>query len=319
MPNKLTVLRTPDECFRDLPDFAFAPNYFLLNDQRFGALRMHYIDEGPRDAPVVLMLHGEPTWSFLYRKIIAPVAAAGYRAVAPDFIGFGRSDKLVRRADYSYQAFVDWMTQFIQALDLRNITLVCQDWGGPIGLRLLAAMPERFSAVLAANTLLPTCEAPPRGIAGWPGAIIETWVQTSKAADDLPVSEIVAGTCVRRPDANILRGYDAPFPSAAHKAGVLEFPSLIPIAEDMPGVSENRRAWQVLERFDKPFLTAFSDSDPSTKAWEQVFRERVPGAAGQPHTEIIGAGHFLQEEKGEALAAVLLDFLQRNKIDPASR
>lgn len=305
------VLRTPDERFGDLPDFPFQPRYCPVHDPRFGALRMHYVDEGPRTAPVVLMLHGEPTWSFLYRKLIAPVAAAGYRAVAPDFIGFGRSDKLARRADYSYQAFVDWIVEFVETLDLRRIVLVCQDWGGPIGLRLLAAMPERFDAVLAANTLLPGNEPPPRGVPDWPGQIIETWVATSKAAQDLPVAEIVAGTCVARPAPAILRAYDAPFPSAAHKAGVLEFPSLIPIRADMPGVAENRRAWAVLERFDKPFVTAFSDSDPSTKAWEQVFQRRVPGAAGQPHTEIAAAGHFLQEENGEALAAVLLDLLRR--------
>lgn len=305
------VLRTPEHCFAGLPDFPFAPRYHALHDARLGALRMHYVDEGPAYAPVVLMLHGEPTWSFLYRKLIAPVAAAGFRAVAPDHIGFGRSDKPARRGDYSYQGFVDWMTQFVTALDLRRIVLLCQDWGGPIGLRVLAAMPERFDAVLATNTLLPTCEPPPQGVADWPGQIIENWVATSKAAVDLPVGEIVAGTCVQRPAAAVLRAYDAPYPDAAHKAGVLEFPSLIPIRADMPGVAENRRAWEVLERFDKPFLTAFSDSDPSTKAWEAVFRARVPGAAAQPHTEIRNAGHFVQEEGGEALAGVLLDLLGR--------
>jgi haloalkane dehalogenase len=305
------VLRTPDERFAGLPDFDFEPHFLRLDDDRCGPLRMHYIDEGPRSAPVVLMLHGEPTWSFLYRKLIAAVAAAGYRAVAPDHIGFGRSDKLARRADYSYQRFVDWTAQFVTALDLRRIVLVCQDWGGPIGLRLVADMGERFDAVLAANTLLPTCEPPPRGVAGWPGSIIDNWVATSKAATDLPVAEIVAGSCVRRPDAAVLRAYDAPYPDASYKAGVLEFPSLIPVRADMPGVAENRRAWQVLERFDKPFVTAFSDSDPSTKAWEKVFRERVPGAVGQPHTEIAGAGHFLQEDGAASLAAALLELLAR--------
>lgn len=305
------VLRTPDDRFAGLPGYAFAPHYHTLNDARFGALRMHYVDEGPRDAPVVLMLHGEPTWAYLYRKLIVPVAAAGFRVVAPDHIGFGRSDKLARREDYSYQAFVDWLTQWLEALDLRRITLVCQDWGGPIGLRVLSAMPERFDAVLAANTLLPTCEPPPQGIAGWPGQIIENWVATSKAADDLPVSEIVAGTCLRRPDESVLRAYDAPFPDASYKAGVLEFPSLIPISAEMAGIAENRAAWRVLERFEKPFVTAFSDGDPSTKAWEAVFRARVPGAAGQPHVEINNGGHFVQEEQGEALAGVLLDLLRR--------
>ncbi len=309
MTDSARVLRTPDSRFIDLPDFPFAPHYVELNDARFGALRMHYLDEGARDKPVVLMLHGEPTWSFHYRKLIGPVCAAGFRALAPDFIGFGRSDKLVRRGDYSYQFFVDGITQLITALDLRRIILLCQDWGGPIGLRVVSAMPERFSGVVAANTLLPTCEAPPRGIADWPGERIQAWVNTANAAVDLPVAEIVAGTCVKRPSAAVLRGYDAPFPDATYKAGVLEFPNLIPIAPSMAGVAENRRAWEVLERFDKPFLTAFSDSDPSTKVWEEVFQRRVPGAKRQPHTEIKAAGHFLQEEQGEALAAVLVKWM----------
>lgn len=307
------VLRTPDDCFRDLPDFDFEPRYHTLQDQRFGALRMHYLDEGPRDAPVVLMLHGEPTWSFLYRKLIGPVTRAGYRALAPDLIGFGRSDKLAQRSDYSYQRFVDWLGDWLRALDLRRITLVCQDWGGPLGLRLLGAMPERFDAVLATNTLLPNCEAPPRGIDDWPGRIIEDWVALSAAAQDLPVAEIIAGTCITRPEAAVLRAYDAPFPDASYKAAMLEFPSLIPIREGMAGVAENRAAWRVLEQFEKPFLTAFSDGDPATKAWEQVFRQRVPGAAAQPRLEIAGAGHFVQEEAGEELAQILLDFLARNR------
>jgi len=308
-----SVLRTPDECFQHLPGFDFAPRYHWLEDRRFGALRMHYLDEGPRNAPVVLMLHGEPTWCYLYRKLIDPVVGAGYRVLAPDHIGFGRSDKLARRSDYSYQGFVDWLSQWLLALDLRHITLVCQDWGGPIGLRLLGAMPERFDAVLATNTLLPNCEPAPRGIGEWPGRIIEDWVASSKAAADLPVSEIIANTCVKRPGAAVLRAYDAPFPDASYKAAALEFPSLIPIRESMPGITENRAAWQVLERFEKPFLTAFSDSDPSTKAWEAVFRSRVPGARALPPVEISGAGHFVQEEAGEPLAKVLLDFLARNR------
>jgi len=305
------VLRTPEERFAGLPGYDFEPRYLTLTDPRHGPLRMHRVDEGPHDAPVVLMLHGEPTWSFLYRKVVPPVAAAGYRAVAPDYIGFGRSDKFADRADYTYQGFVDRMVQFVEALDLRRITLVCQDWGGPIGLRLLSEMPGRFEAVLATNTLLPNCEPPPKGVAGWPGKIIEDWVKTCAEANDLPVAEIVAGVCATRPEPPVLRGYDAPFPDASYKAGVLQFTGLIPIREDLPGVAENRRAWEILERFDKPFLTAFSDRDPSTKAWETIFRERVPGARGQPHIEIPCAGHFVQEEQGEALAGILLALLQR--------
>jgi haloalkane dehalogenase len=305
------VLRTPDERFADLPDYPFAPHYAEIADSRFGTLRMHYVDEGPREGPVALMLHGEPTWSFLYRKMIPIVAAAGYRAVAPDFIGFGKSDKLANRPDYSYQGFVDWLRRFIKDLDLKHITLVCQDWGGPIGLRTLSEMPDRFDAVLAANTLLPTYEPPPKGIAGWPGKQIEDWVALCKSSNDLPISQIVGGVGVNALPEDVLRGYDAPFPDASYKSGPLQITCLIPIVETMPGIAENKRAWDVIETFDRPFLTAFSDRDPSTKAWETVFRERVPGAATQPHTEIADAGHFLQEEQGPALAKTLVDLMNR--------
>lgn len=310
--NDHRVLRTPEERFEALPGFGFEAHYLpIANPRGSVALRIHYLDEGRRDAPVALMLHGEPTWSFLYRGMIPPVVAAGFRAVAPDWIGFGRSDKLARPEDYSYQAHVESLCELITVLDLRGITLVCQDWGGPIGLRVLSEMPERFAAVLATNTLLPTCEPPPRGVADWPGRIIEEWVALATAATDLPVGEIIAGVSVRRPAAEVLRGYAAPFPDATYEAGVLAFPRLIPIREDMAGVAENRRAWAVLERFAKPFVTAFSDRDPSTKAWERVFRERIPGARGQPHVEIRDAGHFVQEEQPAALADALLGLMRR--------
>lgn len=313
------VLRTPEHRFDDLPGFVFAPRYCTVHDARYGELRMHYLDESLDEGlnkeastrPVALLLHGEPTWSYLYRNVIPAISAAGFRAIAPDHIGFGRSDKLPRREDYSYQKFVDWLCEFIEALDLRRITLVCQDWGGPIGLRALSELPDRFDAVLATNTVLPNCEPPPHGVANWPGKQISDWVAMCRDSSDLPISEIVAGTCVRRPAANILRAYDAPFPDASYKAAPLQITCLIPIEERMAGVVENRRAWELFERFDKPFLTAFSDADPSTKAWEKVFRGRVPGANDQPHCEIKNAGHFVQEEAGEELAAVLVEMMRR--------
>jgi haloalkane dehalogenase len=305
------VLRTPDACFAGLPDYPFAPHYADIPDERFGSLRMHFVDEGPSDAPVALMLHGEPTWSFLYRKIIPIVAAAGYRAVAPDMIGFGRSDKPIRRADYTYQRCVDQLKAFIEFTDLRRITLVCQDWGGPIGLRVLSELTDRFDAVLATNTLLPNFEPPPRGVAGWPGKQIEDWAALCRTSNDLPISEIVSGVGVDRlPDA-VRAAYDAPFPDAAYKAGPLQITCCIPIEEAMPGIAENRKAWEVIETLDRPFLTAFSDRDPSTKGWEAVFRDRVPGAKGQPHVEIKDAGHFVQEEQGPELARVLVDLMNR--------
>jgi haloalkane dehalogenase len=313
------LLRTPDARFANLPDFPFEPRYLDLDDPDFGPLRMHYIDEGPRDAPLALMLHGEPTWSYLYRKMIPPVVAAGYRAVAPDMIGFGRSDKFATRAPYTYDRFVAWTAQFVRRLDLTRITLVGQDWGGPIGLRVLSEMPDRFAAVLAANTLLPTCEAPPNGVAPWPGAQIANWVELCRTATDLPIPEIIAAVCTKRPPAEALAGYDAPFPDASYKAATLAITGLVPIDPTKPGIAENRRAWHVLDRFEKPFLTAFSDGDPSTKPWEAVFRQRVPGAAAQPRIEIAHAGHFLQEEQGEALAAALVALLQRTHREPPAR
>jgi haloalkane dehalogenase len=305
------VLQTPAERFANLPDYPFEPHYVEIADERFGSLLLHYIDEGPRDAPVALMLHGEPTWSFLYRKMIPVVAAAGYRAVAPDMIGFGRSDKPASRADYSYQGFVDQLKAFITKQDLLRITLVCQDWGGPIGLRALSELPDRFDAVLATNTLLPNCAPPPRGVAGWPGKQIEDWVGLCRSSDDLPISQIVSGVGVDRLPEAVRAAYDAPFPDASYKAGTLQITCLIPIEETMPGVTENRKAWEVLETFDRPFLTAFSDRDPSTKGWEAIFRDRVPGAKGQPHVEIANAGHFVQEEQGPVLAKVLVDLMDR--------
>jgi haloalkane dehalogenase len=305
------VLRTPEARFAGLTDFPFTPRYLNVTDARLGALRMASIDEGPREAPVALLLHGEPSWSYLYRRIIPLVTRAGFRAVAPDFIGFGRSDKPAGRSDYSYDGFVAWLREFLSALDLQRITLVCQDWGGPIGLRVLAEQPQRFAAVLAANTILPNCEPPPRGVPDWPGTIIANWVATAAAAQDLPVSAIIAAVGRSPPAAVALHAYDAPFPDASYKSGVLAFPGLIPIRPDMLGIAENRRAWSVLEKFDRPFVTAFSDSDPTTAPWAEVFRRRVPGAAGQPHPIIANAGHFLQEEQGEALAAVLVDLLRR--------
>lgn len=303
------ILRTPDACFDGLPGFAFAPHYIDVPDRDLGPLCMHYVDEGPRDAPVVLMLHGNPTWSYLYRHMIGPVTQAGYRVIAPDMIGFGKSDKPAARTAYSYDRFAGWMQAFVEGLDLSGITLVCQDWGGPIGLRVLAGAPDRFAAVLASNTLLQNCDPPPLGVANWPGDAIAAWIDLCRTTSDLPVSEFVAGPCLTRPDAAVLAAYDAPFPDPQYKAGVLEITCGIPIAEGAEGLEANRAAWRVLETWDRPFLTAFSDSDPATIGWEEVFQRRVAGAAGQKHTRITGAGHFVQEEQGPALAAVLLAFL----------
>lgn len=304
------ILKTPASAFDDIPDYPFQANWLELDHPEYGTVAMHYVDEGPRDGPVVLMLHGEPSWSFAYRKVIRAVVDAGYRAVAPDHIGFGKSDKLPRRQDYSYQYFVDCMVSLVTQLDLQQVFLLCQDWGGPIGLSTLSQMPQRFAGVVAANTLLPGCEAPPNGVAPWPGELVANWVEVSRQADDLPVSAIIEGVSVTDLAAEVLAAYDAPFPDASYKAAVLEFPGLIPIAPDMAGVLENRATWQILEAYEKPFITAFSDQDPSTKGWEAVFRHRVAGAKGQPHIEIGPAGHFVQEEQPQALADCIVALVQ---------
>jgi haloalkane dehalogenase len=304
------ILRTPDSCFSGLPLFAFAPHYLTVVSAAGHQLRMHYLDENAGRPLTALLLHGEPTWSFLYRHMILPLVAAGFRVVAPDWIGFGRSDKYARTEDYSYQLHVDSLRALIEQLDLRRIVLVCQDWGGPIGLRVLSGMPERFAGVLATNTLLPTGEPPPLGVADWPGDGIRQWIEFATAATDLAIDEIVASVAVQRLAPEILAGYRAPFPSPAYTAGPLAFPRLIPISEHMPGYHENRAAWHVLERFDAPFVTAFSDSDPATRPWADVFQHRVPGARGRRHPLIPAAGHFVQEEQGGQLARVLIDLMR---------
>jgi len=296
----METLRTPDERFASLPGYSFAPHYATIGD----GLRVHYIDEGPRDAAPVLMLHGEPSWSYLYRKMIPPIAAAGHRALAPDLVGFGRSDKPVRREDYTYQRHVDWMHALVEALDLRQITLVCQDWGGLIGLRLVAEHPERFARVVAANTFLPTGDRPA-------GPAFLAWRKYSQETPEFHVGGIVRGGCATELPANVEAAYDAPFPEDRYKAGARQFPVLVPITPDDPAAAANRKAWEALRRFDKPFLTAFSDKDPITRGGDRLLQDAIPGAKGQPHTTIAGGGHFLQEDCGEELARVVIDFVAR--------
>ena len=299
----MDILRTPDARFDALPDCPYAPRYV---DVRAGdgsdVVRVAYLDEGPRDAPVVLMLHGEPSWSFLYRKVIATVVGFGLRAVAPDLVGFGRSDKPVRREDYTYQRHVDWMRAFVENVDLRSATLLCQDWGGLIGLRLVAEMGERFDRVVAANTFLPTGDEKVR-----PAFL--AWQQFSQSTPTFPVGKIVATGCARALPDDVVAAYDAPFPDDEYKVAARVFPSLVPTSTDDPAHADNEAAWKVLRAFDKPFLCTFSDGDPITRGGERQFIGHVPGTAGQPHTTIEGGGHFLQEDKGEVLAHVIADWL----------
>jgi haloalkane dehalogenase len=294
----MDILRTPDERFGNLPGYGFAPKYVDVE-----GLRIHYVDEGSSAAEPVLMMHGEPSWSFLYRKMIPVLTAAGYRAIAPDLVGFGRSDKPSQRTDYTYQRHVDWMRGFLERLDLRGLTLVCQDWGGLIGLRLAAEREERFARIVAANTMLPTGDRPL-------GDAFQAWRKFSQETPQFPVGAIVQGGCATPLPAEVVAAYDAPFPDESYKAGARQFPTLVPNSPDDPAAAPNRKAWEVLRRWKKPFLTAFSDSDPITRGGDSFLQEAIPGAQGQPHTTIVGAGHFLQEDKGEELARVVVGFIK---------
>ena len=302
----MQILRTPDARFQGLPGYPFAPNFaHVRSGVGKQTLRMHYVDEGPRDAAPVLMLHGEPSWSYLYRKMIPIVAAAGHRVVAPDLVGFGRSDKPAERSDYSYQRHVDWLSEFVCTLDLTAITLVCQDWGGLLGLRLVAAMPERFARVVAANTFLPTGDSKP-------GAAFLAWREFSQTVPVFPTGQIVAKGTVKSLTEQEQAAYDAPFPDESFKAGARAFPALVPASPDDPASEPNRQAWAQLMQFDKPFLTAFSDSDPITRGADAVLQKLIPGCKDQDHTTLVGGGHFLQEDCGAELARVVVDFIERD-------
>jgi haloalkane dehalogenase len=299
----MDYLRTPDERFRGLPGYDFAPHYVDVPSGEGGSLRVHYVDEGPRDAAPVLMLHGEPSWSYLYRKMIPIISGAGFRAVAPDLVGFGRSDKPAKRADYTYQRHVDWMRSFVEQTDLRDITLVGQDWGGLIGLRLAAEDPDRFARIVAANTFLPTGDMPA-------GEAFLRWQQYSQEAPEFHVGGIIKGGCATALSPEVIEAYNAPFPDDSYKEGARQFPLLVPTKPDDPASEPNREAWQVLGKWEKPFLCAFSDSDPITRGGDRAFQSMVPGTKGQPHTTIAGGGHFLQEDKGEDLAQVIVNWLK---------
>jgi haloalkane dehalogenase len=296
----MDYLRTPDDRFQNLSGYNFAPHYVDID-----GMRMHYIDEGPRSAAPVLLLHGEPSWCYLYRKMIPILASAGHRVVAPDLIGFGRSDKPVQREDYTYQRHVDWMAAFVRALDLKNATLFGQDWGGLIGLRVLTGDPDRFARVVIGNTGLPTGDqAPSDGFL--------RWREFSQTTPNFHVGGIVKGACRSELSPEVIAAYNAPFPDDRYKAGARQFPLLVPTRPDDPASEANRQAWKVLQQCKKPLLTAFSDSDPVTQGGEGPFQKLVPGAKGQPHVTIRDAGHFLQEDKGEELATVMAKFMNSN-------
>ncbi len=297
MPVVTKVLRTPESRFADLPDFAYVPHYVEV-----AGLRIAYIDEGPRDAPVVLLMHGEPTWSFLYRKMIPPLLQAGLRVVAPDLVGFGRSDKPARRQDHSYGNQVAWMNAWLQVVDLQGVTLFCQDWGSLIGLRMAVDAPVRFSRIVLANGGLPT------GIGHTP-RVFRLWRAFARWSPWFPIGRIVNFGCVRTLQPGEIAAYDAPFPTRRHRLAARLLPGLVPVTSDDPQSRNNMMAWEFFAHCEKPFLTLFSSRDPVTRGGQRVWQKRVPGAQGQPHAITRGAGHFLQEDKGPELAQAIVAFI----------
>ena len=295
----MRVLRTPEERFSGLPDFGYEPRYADV-----GGLRLAYVEAGPPAGQPVLLLHGEPSWSFLYRKVIPVLAGAGLRAIAPDLIGFGRSDKPAEVADHSYARHVEWIRAFaFDALGLAGVTLVGQDWGGLIGLRLVEEHPGRFARVVAANTGLPTGDQP----------MPDVWLRFREVVRTTPalsVSRLVQSGCETTLSPQVLAAYDAPFPEPSYAAAVRAMPDLVPATPDNPASAANRAAWRELAAWDKPFLVAFSDRDPITGAMAPALKRAMPGAAGRQHPVLEGAGHFLQEDAGEQLGAIVAAFVR---------
>lgn len=335
----METLRTPDNRFDGLPGYAYDPHYCEVDDGEGHVVRMHYVDEGPTDGPLILCMHGQPVWSYLYRKMTPLFVARGYRVIAPDLIGFGRSDKPTQPDDYTYARHVAWVTSLVTQLDLRDVTFFGQDWGGLIGLRVVAENEERFARVCVGNTGLPDAKGVPPEMAPKMHAYYESiklptaeelpthfientngmgflhWVKFAAEAPDFIVSKMVQNSSPVGISDEEAAAFDAPFPSEEYMAGARKFPSLVPIIPDNPAIPANRAAWDVFHKWTKPFLTAFSDMDPVTAGGEKRFQAEIPGAKGRPHTTIRNAGHFLQNDQPEALATVIMDFIADNPLD----
>jgi haloalkane dehalogenase len=296
------VLRTPDERFDGLPGYSFAPHYADVSDGDGGTLRVHYLDEGPSDGPIVVLMHGEPSWCFLYRTMIPVLVERGFRCIAPDLVGFGRSDKPTERSDYTYARHVEWIRSvLLDHVGINDATFFGQDWGGLIGLRIVAENSDRFARVVIGNTGLPT------GDAKITDAFL-AWQKFSQETPNFDVGVIVSMAVKTSMTPEVVEAYNAPFPDDSYKAGARSFPLLVPTSPDDPAAPANRAAWEVYAKWDKPLLTLFSDSDPITTGGERIFQAKVPGAAGQPHQTIENAGHFLQEDKGPEIATAIADF-----------
>jgi haloalkane dehalogenase len=295
----MEILRTPAERFADIPDYPFAENWFEVDLGDGLTARQHYVDEGAKDAPPVLLFHGEPSWSFLYRKMIPILVDAGFRVLAPDLIGFGKSDKPDDPGFYTYARHVDWLKQWRSAVEPRPAALFCQDWGGLLGLRMVAHDPHLFTCVVASNTFLP--------VGGTPGEAFAAWRHFAKTSPEFAIGPLLDRATATPRTAEEIAAYDAPFPSEAYKAGARAFPQLVPAEDGMDGVEDNKEAWKTLSAYNKPFLTLFGEDDPVTKGAEKHLIERVAGAAGQPHTTLSTCGHFCQEDRPVELAQGVID------------
>jgi haloalkane dehalogenase len=296
----MKLLRTPDERFENLPDFPFEPHYTEVD-----GIRIHYVDEGSNDEEVILLMHGEPSWSFLYRHMIPPLVKAGFRVVVPDLVGFGRSDKPTEQSDHTYAKHVEWMTKWMVSLDLQNITLFCQDWGSLIGLRMAIENQDRFKRIVLSNGGLTTGE-------GKMPEVFLRWLEFSRTTPALPIKMILQSATTTKLSREILKAYVAPFPDESYKAGARILPSLVPISLDDPEHEANIKAREQFKQWEKPFLTAFSDGDPVTRGGDEIWKEVVPGAKGQNHTTIKDAGHMVQEDKGPEVAEVIIKFIKEN-------
>lgn len=296
----MRLLRTPDDRFDDLPDFPYVPRYTTVRDEDGTEIRIHHVDEGPPGAEPILLMHGNPTWSFLYRRMIPGLLKTGRRVIAVDLVGCGRSDKPAAKSDYTLARHYDWMSKWLTAMDLNNITLFCQDWGGTIGLHLVSLHPERFDRVIAANTGLPLGEGE--------SDFMKMWVGMMREATEFPWHMLTAGMTRKLTDAEIA-AYRAPFPTSEYESGIIQFPVLIAVQVDNPGAPLNREAWGRLASFDKPFLTLFGELDPVSRGWEKRAQEYFKGARDQDHRIIAGASHFIQEDAGAELVDHITRFL----------
>ena len=297
------ILRTPESFFCDLKDFPFQPHFVKVED-----LQIHYVDEGPFDARPVLLLHGVPAWSYLYRHLIKKISESGCRVIAPDLIGFGKSDKPLKAKSHSYQSHVEWITEFINKLNLKEITLFCHDWGSLIGLRIAAQCPDLFKGIIVSNGMLPAGKHKIN-------PVFKLWRYFARYSPFIPVDLAIEVGALRKLDKEEKKAYRAPFPSSKYKAAIRALPSMVPISPNDAESIINKQLWKSLSRWEKPFLTIFGNRDPITKGGDLYMQKRIPGAVGQNHLRF-EAGHFIQEDNFKELAEIIIRFHKKSVTEP---